>query len=220
MARRLLTPSPLFCCCSGGQECPRGDRDQQLCLLHPRSPTWAPVQDRPLQKQEDDPWQHWCWPCGQHNPRVWYCSEVLPGRSSLILLCIYVVPTVTPSAQPWPYLMDTVGLCLAGGHHTIPSSLKTLIWISFSQELYSSVAVSNVYGKPGVKLSPTLAAFTNGVAVRQAFPGETLLCSAFKTLISITERRLGILEGQWRPRSHGLLCSLEKLFLEGNNQQP
>ncbi|NXS04176.1 IRG1 decarboxylase, partial [Oxylabes madagascariensis] len=30
--------------------------------------------------------------------------------------------------------------------------------------LYSSVAVSSVYGKPGVKLSPTLAAFTNGVA--------------------------------------------------------
>ncbi|XP_033370047.1 cis-aconitate decarboxylase-like [Parus major] len=35
---------------------------------------------------------------------------------------------------------------------------------SFPQELYSSVAVSSVYGKPGVKLSPTLAAFTNGVA--------------------------------------------------------
>ncbi|KAM9600228.1 cis-aconitate decarboxylase-like [Morphnus guianensis] len=35
---------------------------------------------------------------------------------------------------------------------------------SLSQELYSSVAVSSVYGKPGVKLSPTLAAFTNGVA--------------------------------------------------------
>lgn len=103
MACRLLTPSSLFCCCSGGQECPRGDRDQQLCLLHPRSPTWAPVQDRPLQKQEDDPWQHWCWPCGQHNPRVWYCSEVLPGRSSLILLCIYVVPTVTPSTMTLPH---------------------------------------------------------------------------------------------------------------------
>ncbi|XP_029819615.1 LOW QUALITY PROTEIN: cis-aconitate decarboxylase [Manacus vitellinus] len=33
-----------------------------------------------------------------------------------------------------------------------------------TKELYSPVAVSSVYGKPGVKLSPTLAAFTNGVA--------------------------------------------------------
>lgn len=36
-----------------------------------------------------------------------------------------------------------------------------------------------------MKLSPTLAAFTNGVAVRQALPEEALLCGAFKTLISI-----------------------------------
>jgi len=38
--------------------------------------------------------------------------------------------------------------------------------------------VSSVYGKPGVKLSPTLAAFTNGVAVRQALSEEALLCDA------------------------------------------
>lgn len=36
------------------------------------------------------------------------------------------------------------------------------------------MAVSSVYGKPGVKLSPTLAAFTNGVAVRLVLPGTSL----------------------------------------------
>lgn len=37
------------------------------------------------------------------------------------------------------------------------------------------MAVSSVYGKPGVKLSPTLAAFTNGVAVRLGLPGGSVL---------------------------------------------
>lgn len=70
----------------------------------------------------------------------------------------------------------------------------------FLQELYSSVAVSSVYGRPGMKLSPTLAAFTNGVAVRQALPGEALLCGAFKTLISIAGSSLAASnQAPWGP---------------------
>lgn len=66
---------------------------------------------------------------------------------------------------------------------------------SLLQELYSSVAVSSVYGKPGVKLSPTLAAFTNGVAVRQDLPGEVLLCGAFKDTSWYYRKQTGVWEG-------------------------
>lgn len=51
-----------------------------------------------------------------------------------------------------------------------------------------------------MKLSPTLAAFTNGVAVRQALPGEALLCGAFKTLISIAGSSLAASnQAPWGP---------------------
>ncbi|XP_040525773.1 cis-aconitate decarboxylase-like isoform X1 [Gallus gallus] len=56
-------------------------------------------------------------------------------------------------------ILDSIGVGLVGSTtHVFDIALK------YCLELYSSVAVSNVYGKPGVKLSPTLAAFTNGVA--------------------------------------------------------
>ncbi|XP_010713619.1 cis-aconitate decarboxylase-like isoform X2 [Meleagris gallopavo] len=56
-------------------------------------------------------------------------------------------------------ILDSIGVGLVGSTtHVFDIALK------YCLELYSSVAVSNVYGKPGMKLSPTLAAFTNGVA--------------------------------------------------------
>ncbi|NXC14069.1 IRG1 decarboxylase, partial [Corythaeola cristata] len=71
-------------------------------------------------------------------------------------------------------ILDSIGVGLVGSTtHVFDIALQYC-------RLYSSVAVSSVYGKPGIKLSPTLAAFTNGVAVRQALPGEALLGGAFK----------------------------------------
>uniref|UniRef100_A0A8C3V673 Cis-aconitate decarboxylase n=1 Tax=Catharus ustulatus TaxID=91951 RepID=A0A8C3V673_CATUS len=55
-------------------------------------------------------------------------------------------------------ILDSIGVGLVGS--TTPVFDIALRYC----RLYSSVAVSSVYGKPGVKLSPTLAAFTNGVA--------------------------------------------------------
>ncbi|KFW78398.1 Cis-aconitate decarboxylase, partial [Manacus vitellinus] len=56
-------------------------------------------------------------------------------------------------------ILDSIGVGLVGSTtHVFDIALR------YCRELYSPVAVSSVYGKPGVKLSPTLAAFTNGVA--------------------------------------------------------
>ncbi|XP_076203793.1 cis-aconitate decarboxylase-like [Aptenodytes patagonicus] len=56
-------------------------------------------------------------------------------------------------------ILDSIGVGLVGSTtHVFDIALQ------YCRELYSSVAVSSVYGKPGVKLSPTLAAFANGVA--------------------------------------------------------
>ncbi|XP_062359146.1 cis-aconitate decarboxylase-like [Cinclus cinclus] len=56
-------------------------------------------------------------------------------------------------------ILDSIGVGLVGSTTRVFD-----IALRYCRELYSSVAVSSVYGKPGVKLSPTLAAFTNGVA--------------------------------------------------------
>ncbi|NXG09989.1 IRG1 decarboxylase, partial [Sakesphorus luctuosus] len=56
-------------------------------------------------------------------------------------------------------ILDSIGVGLVGSTTRVFD-----IALRYCRELYSPVAVSSVYGKPGVKLSPTLAAFTNGVA--------------------------------------------------------
>ncbi|XP_009663491.2 cis-aconitate decarboxylase isoform X1 [Struthio camelus] len=56
-------------------------------------------------------------------------------------------------------ILDSIGVGLVGSTTHVFS-----IALQYCRELYSSAAVSSVYGKPGIKLSPTLAAFTNGVA--------------------------------------------------------
>ncbi|KFV61456.1 Cis-aconitate decarboxylase, partial [Dryobates pubescens] len=56
-------------------------------------------------------------------------------------------------------ILDSIGVGLVGSTTPVFD-----IALQYCRELYSPVAVSSVYGKPGVKLSPTLAAFTNGVA--------------------------------------------------------
>ncbi|XP_012947892.1 cis-aconitate decarboxylase [Anas platyrhynchos] len=56
-------------------------------------------------------------------------------------------------------ILDSIGVGLMGSTTPVFD-----IALQYCRELYSSVAVSSVYGRPGMKLSPTLAAFTNGVA--------------------------------------------------------
>ncbi|XP_010223372.1 PREDICTED: cis-aconitate decarboxylase-like [Tinamus guttatus] len=56
-------------------------------------------------------------------------------------------------------ILDSIGVGLVGSRTHVFN-----IALQYCRELYSSAAVSSVYGKPGIKLSPTLAAFTNGVA--------------------------------------------------------
>ncbi|XP_038603534.1 cis-aconitate decarboxylase-like [Tachyglossus aculeatus] len=57
-------------------------------------------------------------------------------------------------------ILDSIGVGLLGSStHVFDIALK------YCQNMYSPNAVSSVFGRTGLRLSPTLAAFTNGVAV-------------------------------------------------------
>ncbi|XP_032886421.1 cis-aconitate decarboxylase [Amblyraja radiata] len=57
-------------------------------------------------------------------------------------------------------ILDNIGVGLLGS-----TSHVFDICLNYCQQMYSQDPVSSVYGRGGLKLSPTLAAFTNGVAV-------------------------------------------------------
>ncbi|XP_019376581.1 PREDICTED: cis-aconitate decarboxylase-like [Gavialis gangeticus] len=56
-------------------------------------------------------------------------------------------------------ILDSIGVGLVGSTTRVFN-----IALQYCQELYSSNPISSVYGRKGLKLSPTLAAFANGVA--------------------------------------------------------
>ncbi|XP_067404581.1 cis-aconitate decarboxylase-like [Emydura macquarii macquarii] len=57
-------------------------------------------------------------------------------------------------------ILDSIGVGLLGSMTRVFD-----ITLQYCQQLYVSNAVSSIYGRKGLKLSPTLAAFVNGVAV-------------------------------------------------------
>ncbi|XP_029463299.1 cis-aconitate decarboxylase-like [Rhinatrema bivittatum] len=56
-------------------------------------------------------------------------------------------------------ILDSIGVGLVGS-----TTQVFKIALQYCQDMYSSSAVSSVYGQKGLRLSPTLAAYTNGVA--------------------------------------------------------
>ncbi|CAM4721987.1 cis-aconitate decarboxylase [Chelonia mydas] len=75
-----------------------------------------------------------------HGVRPEHLSEVVRHRSKRMIL-------------------DSIGVGLVGSTTRVFN-----IALRYCQQLYASNAVSSVYGRKGLKLSPALAAFTNGVA--------------------------------------------------------